>query len=82
MLSAVGVTHKNCFIFLHGLGMNIQKFFEVFLNKDMIGLLDTFKIIIPQAPIRKVEMKGGAEDFSWYNPKIPSTVIMTYFVTS
>jgi Phospholipase/Carboxylesterase. len=74
ILSATNQIHKYSFIFLHGIGMNIQKFFEVFLSKDLIGLLDDFKIIIPQAPIRPVAMWQGKLDYSWYNKDDISTV--------
>lgn len=78
-LSPIYQPYKYALIFLHGIGMNVQKFFDVFLCKEMIGLLNDFKIIIPQAPLRPIAMLQGKLGFSWYNPKLPETVIISSY---
>ena len=57
---------KYTLIFLHGVDMSIQKFFSVFMSSSIIKLLDDFKILVPQAPIRPIAIYGGREGFSWY----------------
>lgn len=67
ILSPANRKPKYCFIFLHGIDMSVQKFFSVFLSSSIIGLLNDFKIYIPQAPIRPIAMFGGREGHSWGN---------------
>ena len=58
--------YKYCLVFLHGLGMTVQKFFNFFLCEEMINLLTDFKIILPQAPIVPVTIEKRST-FSWFN---------------
>jgi len=66
-LAPLNKTPRYSLIFLHGIEMSIQKFFSVFLSSSIIGLLQDFKIHIPQAPIRPIAMRGGIDGFSWYS---------------
>jgi hypothetical protein len=74
-LSPKGKKTSYSLIFLHGIGMSIQKFFDVFLCKEVIGLLQDFKIIVPQAPTRSIEMFGGKDGPSWFHYKYNDQVI-------
>jgi len=80
-LAPLNKSPKYSLIFLHGIEMSIQKFFSVFLSSSIIGLLQDFKIYIPQAPIRPIAMRGGAEGFSWYS-LTPESVISLFLLES
>ncbi len=75
-------SHTHTLIFLHGIKMHIQKFFEVFLSRETLPLLENFKIVIPQAPIRPIAMEDNAPGFSWYNPTKLETVFDLNQITS
>jgi len=61
--------YKYCLVFLHGINMNIQKFFYVFLSRELIGIMDDFKVVIPQAPKRVMTVSKGKTEYSWYDFK-------------
>jgi len=66
VLSPADGNHKYCLIFLHGLGMTVQKFFNFFLSEEMINLLSDFKIVLPQAPQVPVTVEKRTT-YSWFN---------------
>jgi len=59
-------TYKYCFIFLHGLGMPVQRFYNFFLSEELINLMTDFKIVLPQAPIAHVTLEKKPT-YSWFN---------------
>lgn len=67
VLAPADGNYKYCLVWLHGMNMSVQKFYNVFLSEEMIGLLKDFKIILPQAPIAPVTVEGGKAVFSWFN---------------
>lgn len=75
-LSPSNKPHKYCLIFLHGFAMQIQSFLRVFLSPELIGLLNDFKIYIPQAPLR-FSTQFNKHVFSWYNLEQESTVFIS-----
>jgi len=81
-LSPINKPHKYCLIFLHGYGMPINRFLNVFLTPELLGLLDDFKIFIPQAPKGPITDIEPSDDdlFSWYNRTNESTVISLYLL--
>ncbi len=58
--------YKYCLVWLHGLGYYPQRFLNFFLTQQLIELLKDFKIVIPQAPVRKCTI-ATAETCSWYD---------------
>jgi len=70
--------HKYCLIFLHGFGMPVSKFLNVFLSPEMLNLLSDFKVYIPQAP-KRAHGKQSQDDsvpryYSWYDMEDRSTL--------
>ena len=59
--------HKYTLIWLHGLTMSVEKFYNFFFSEEMIHLLEDFKVILPQSPIAPVTMEGGKHTFSWFD---------------
>jgi predicted esterase len=66
ILAPADGNYKYCLVWLHGLNMSVQKFYNVFLSEQLIGLLKDFKIILPQAPIAPVTVEKKSV-FSWFN---------------
>ena len=58
--------YKYCLVWLHGLDYYPQRFLNFFLTQQLIGLLKDFKIVIPQAPIRKCTI-AQKQTCSWYD---------------
>lgn len=69
ILSPSNGKYKYCLIWLHGLAYFPHRFLNFFLTEQLIGLLDDFKIVIPQSPIRTCTLMK-AETCSWYDIKI------------
>lgn len=59
--------HKYSLVFVHGRGMEIDRFYSVFLSESFINLLSDTRIVIPQAPLRKIKALNDLELFSWYD---------------
>ena len=59
-------TYKYSLIWLHGMNMQVQKFYNIFLSDEMINLLADFRIILPQAPVAPVTVEGKSV-YSWFN---------------
>ena len=75
-LSPVNKPHKYCLIFLHGYGMPVNRFLSLFLSPELLGLLEDFKVYIPQAPKGPITDNEPSDSdlFSWYNRHDKSTV--------
>ena len=75
-LPPVNKPHKYCLIFLHGYGMPVNRFLSLFLSPELLGLLEDFKVYIPQAPKGPITDNEPSDSdlFSWYNRHDKSTV--------
>jgi len=58
--------YKYVFIFLHGLFATPYNFVDIF-DKNEGPLPDSFKIILPCAPIQKADFNKGNPTTSWFN---------------
>lgn len=66
ILTPASGTYKYSLIWLHGMNMQVQKFYNIFLSDELIHLLSDFKVILPQAPTAPVRVEGKAVP-SWFD---------------
>ena len=62
-------THTKTIIFLHGIGAYAEEFFEIFEHPYYSPIDDNTKVILLNAPIRKVTAAFNASMYSWFNIK-------------